>query len=134
MNKTINKVLLTRDKFMPELHLTQPGFNYNACRPFTKHRQRIQNFRETGNLNHAYKNKLDKYYFARYTAYSNRKDLAKRTVSNKILKKRFYEIAINPKYDGYQRGLPSMVYKFLDNKIGLGAGASVNEPKNYTNQ
>ena len=53
-NKIINKFLLTGDKFMPELHLKQPAFIYNACGPFTKHHQRIQKFGETGNLKHLY--------------------------------------------------------------------------------
>ena len=48
MNKIINKLLLTGDKFLPELHLKQPVFVYSACGPFTKHRERIQKFRETG--------------------------------------------------------------------------------------
>ena len=51
MNKITNKFLLTEDKFMPELHLKQPGFTYSACGPFTKHCERIQKFRETGDLN-----------------------------------------------------------------------------------
>ena len=55
MNK-INKYLLTGVKFMPELHLKQPGFTYSACRPYTKHRKRILKFRETGNLKHLYRN------------------------------------------------------------------------------
>ena len=54
MNKIINKFLLTRDKFMPELHLKQPRFTYSACLSFTKHCERIQNFRKTGNLKHLY--------------------------------------------------------------------------------
>ena len=36
MNKTINKFLLTRDKFMTELHLKQPRFTDSTCEPFTK--------------------------------------------------------------------------------------------------
>ena len=48
MNNTINKLLLAGDKFMPEIHLSQPQFTYSACGPFTKHEQRIQKFRETG--------------------------------------------------------------------------------------
>ena len=47
MNKINNKFLLTGDKFMPELHLKQPGFTYTACEPFTKHPERIQKLRET---------------------------------------------------------------------------------------
>ena len=52
MNKIINKFLLTGDKFIPELHLKQPGFTYSACGPFTKHREITQKFRETVNLKH----------------------------------------------------------------------------------
>ena len=52
MNKMVNKFLLTEDKFMPELHLKQPGFTYSACGPFTKHHERIQKFKETGSLKH----------------------------------------------------------------------------------
>ena len=52
MNKTINKFLLSGDKFVPELHLKQQGITYSVCGPFTKHRERIQKFRETGNLKH----------------------------------------------------------------------------------
>ena len=85
MNKIINKFLLTGDKFMPELHLKQPGFTYSACGPFTKHRKRIQKFRETGNLKHLYINELDKACFAHDTAYFDSNYLAKRTVSDNIL-------------------------------------------------
>ena len=56
MNKIINKLLQTGDKFIPELHLKQSGFIYSACEPFTKHCERIQKFRETGNLKHLYRN------------------------------------------------------------------------------
>ena len=52
MNSTINKLLLAGDKFMPEIHLRQPQFTYKACRPFTKHKQRIQKFKETGDTNY----------------------------------------------------------------------------------
>ena len=48
MNEIINKFLLAGDKFMPEIHLRQPGFTYSASGPFTKNKQRIQRFVETG--------------------------------------------------------------------------------------
>ena len=70
MNKIINKFLLTEDKFMPELHLKQLVFIDSACRPFTKHRERIQKFRETGNLS---RNQLDKACFVHDAAYSDSK-------------------------------------------------------------
>ena len=117
MNNTINKLLLAGDKFMPEIHLRQPQFTYSACGPFTKHEQRIQKFRETGDTNYIYKNELDKACFVHDVAYSDSKDLAKRTAADKILKNKGFDIAKEPKYDRYQRGLASMVYKFFDSKV-----------------
>ena len=61
----------------------------------------MQKFRETGNLEDLYKNELDKAGFAHDAAYSDSKDLSKRNISDKLLKERAYEIARNPKYDGY---------------------------------
>ena len=81
MNEKVNKFLLTGDKFMPELHLRQPGFTYSACGAFTKHCESIWKFKETGDLNYIYKNELDKPCFAHDAAYADNKDLAKRTVS-----------------------------------------------------
>ena len=92
MDKIINNFFLTGDKVMPEFHLKQSGFTYCACGPFTKHCERIQKFRETGNLKHLYRNKLDKAWFAHDVAYSDSKDLAKRTISDKTLKDGAYEI------------------------------------------
>ena len=51
---------MTGEKFIPKLHLRQPGFTYSACGPFTKHCERIQKFRETDNLKHLYGNELGK--------------------------------------------------------------------------
>ena len=118
MIKTINKFLLTGVKFMPELHLKQSGFTYSACRPFTKHREKVQKFKETSNLKHLYRNELDKACFAYDAVCSESKDLTKKTISDKILKDRAHEIAKNYGYDGYQRALASMVYKFFDKKTG----------------
>ena len=108
---------------MSELHLNQPGFS--PCGPFTKHRERIQKFRETGNLKHFCKNKLDKACFAHDAEYSDSKDLAKRTISDKILKDRSHETARNRNYDGYQKALESIVYKFFNKKTG--SEVSLNE-------
>ena len=69
MNKTINKFLLTPDKFMPQLHLKQPRFTYSACGQFTTHREIIQKLRETGNLKRLYPNELDKACFAHDKGY-----------------------------------------------------------------
>ena len=113
MDNIINKFLLAGDKLMPEMHSRHPQFTYSACGPFTKHNQK---FKETGDTNYIYKNELDKACFAHDRAYSDSKDLTKRTVADKILRNRAINIAKDPKYDGCQRGLASMVYKFFDKK------------------
>ena len=69
---------------------------------FTKHCERIQKFRETGNLKHLFRNELDKACFAHNVVYSDSRDLAKGTISDKILKDRAYAIARNRGYDGYK--------------------------------
>ena len=113
MNKIINKFLLAGDKFIPEMHLRQPGFTYSACGPFTKNKERIENFMKTGNTDFIYKNELDRACFQHDMAYGKTKDLEKRTQSDKVLRDKAFKIAKNPKYDDYQRGLTSMIYKFL---------------------
>ena len=116
MNKIVNKFLLAGYKLMPELHLIQAIFTYSSCGPFTKHCKRIQLFKETGSLKYIYKNELDKACFAHNFEYVNSNELAKRMVSDKILKDIAYKIARNPKYDGCQRELTSMVFEFFDKK------------------
>ena len=61
-------------------------------------------------------------------AYGDFKDLKRRTASDNILRDKAFNIAKNPKYDGYQRGLASMVYKFFDKK-SAGSGVANNEIK-----
>ena len=63
MNEIVNKFLLAGDKFMSEMHLKQPGFTYSACYPFTKNKERIQKFMQTGNINYVYRNDLGKACF-----------------------------------------------------------------------
>ena len=134
MNDIIKKFLLAGDKFMPEMHLRQRQFTYSACGPFTKHKQRIQKFKETGNTKYIYRNELDKACFAHDAAYSDSKDLRKRNVADKVLKDKAFNIAKDPKYDGYQRGLASMIYKFFDKKSkGGGATALANLPVKISN-
>ena len=134
MNNIINKFLSAGDKFMPEMHLRQPQFTYSACGSFTKHKQRIKKFKETGDTNYIYKNKLDKACIAHDAAYSDSKDLTKRTVADKILKNRAFNIAKDKKYDGYQRGLASMVYKFFDKKSKRSSAKHVNTKLATQNQ
>ena len=116
MNEIVNKFLLAGDKFMPEMHLRQPRFTYSACGPITKNKQRIQKSMQTGDTNYIYKNELDKACFQHDMAYGKYKDLERKAQSDKVLKDKAFENANNPKYDGYRRGLASMVYKFFDKK------------------
>ena len=117
MNNVINKFLLAGNKFMPEMHLRQPRFVYSACGPFTRHKERIKEFKRTGDTSYIYRNELDKACFQHNSAYADHKDLINRTKSDKVLRDEAYDIASNPEYDGYQRGLASMVYKFFDSKV-----------------
>ena len=109
MNEVVNKFLLVGDKFKPEMHLKQPGFTYSACGPFAKNKERIEKFMQTGDTNFIYKNELDKACFQHDIAYGKTKDLVKRTQLDKVLKDKAFSIASDPNYDGYQRGLASMV-------------------------
>ena len=77
--------------------------------------KRIQKFKETGDTSYIYKNELGKACFQHDMAYGDFKDL-KRTASDKILRDKAFNIAKNPKYDGYQRGPTPMVYKVFDKK------------------
>ena len=86
MNEIVNKFLLVRGKFMPEMHLKQPGFTYSACGPFTKNKERIEKFMQTGNTDFIYKNDLDKACFQHDMAYGKFKDLNKRTQLDKVLR------------------------------------------------
>ena len=98
MGEIINKFLLAGDKFMPEVHLRQPGFVYSAYGPFT----RIKKFRETGDTRYIYINELDKACFQHDSAYSGSKDLVNRTHADKVLRDKTFSVANNPTYDGYR--------------------------------
>ena len=122
MNEIVNKFLLTGDKFMSEMNLRQPvsldksRFTYSACGPFTKNKEIIQKSKETGDTDYIYKNELDKACFQYDMAYGEFRDLKRRIFFDKVLRDKAFNIAKNPKCDGYQRGLASMVYKFFDKK------------------
>ena len=98
MNEIVNKFLLAGDTFIPEMHLKQPGF--------------------------IYKNELDKACFQHDISYRDFKDLLRKTASDKVLRDKAFNIAENPKYDEYQVGLASMVYKFFDKKSASPADKS----------
>ena len=101
---------------MPETHLRQPQFTYSACGPFTKNKERTQKFKKTGDSRYIYRNELDKACFQHDMAYGDFKDVARRTAADKVLRDKAFNIAKEPKYDGYQRELASLVYKFFDKK------------------
>ena len=79
MNETVAKFLLAGDTFMPETNLKQPGFTYRGCGLFTKNKETIEKFMQTGNTHYIYKNDLDKAYFQHDMAYGKYKDLDKKT-------------------------------------------------------
>ena len=119
MNEIVNMFSLAREKFMSEMHLRQPGFMYSACGPFTKNKERMQKFKETRDSRYIYQNELDMDRTQHDIAYEYFKDLPRRTASYKVLRDKEFNIAKNPKYDEYQRGLASMVYNFFDKKSAL---------------
>ena len=133
MIEIVNKFLLAGDKFIPEMHLKQPGFTNSTCGPFTRKKEKIEKFMQTGNTDFVYKNELDKACFQHDMAYGDFKDLVRRTVSDKVLRDNAFNIAKNSKYDGYQRGLASMVYKFFDKK-SAGSGIVNNNNNNINKQ
>ena len=95
------------------MHLKQLDFTYSASGLFTKNKERIEKFKQTGNTNFIHKNELDKACFQQGMAYGKSKDLTKRTQSNKVLKDKPFKIASDRKCDSYERGLASMVHKFF---------------------
>ena len=99
------------------LNLRQPQFVYSACGTFTRHKERIKDFKRTGDTRFLYRNELDKACFKHDAAYAKYKDVENRLISDQKLRNSAYDIASNPTCDGYQRGLASMVYKFFDAKV-----------------
>ena len=118
---------------MPEMHLKQPEFSYSACGSFTSNKERIQKFKDTGDTNYISiktKNELDKVSFQHDTAYGDFRYLAKTTASDKVLSNKAFNIVKAPKYDRYQRGIASMIYKFFDKKSeGSGVNMHANNEK-----
>ena len=83
---------------------------------------------KTGNTDFIYKNELDKACFQHDMAYGKAKYLVRRTQSDKVLRDKTFKIASDPKFDGYQRGLASMVYKFFGKKS---SGGNIINEANY---
>ena len=117
INNIVNQFFLQGDKFVSEVHLKDPRVGvYSACGPSTKNKEIIQKFKQTGDSRYIYRNELDKACFQHDMAYEDFKYLAKRTGADKVLRDKAFDIAKNPKYEGYQRGSAFMVYKFFEKK------------------
>ena len=91
MNEIVNTFLLAGDKFMPEMHLREPGFTYNTCGPFTKNKERIEKFKEKGDISYINKTELDKVCFQHDMTYGGFKDIKRRTTSDKILRDKAFK-------------------------------------------
>ena len=124
MNEIINEFLLAGNKYMPEMHLKQPEFTYSACGPFTKTKE-FKNLRKQ-EIQNICRNEFDKAYFQHDVVYEDFKD--SETGSDKDLRDKAFNIAKNPKYHGYQRGLASMACKFFD-KQSSGSGVTMLQNK-----
>ena len=110
MNPITNKFFLAGDRFMLEMHSRHSGFSYSACGLYIKNKEKIQKFKEVGdqiNLSDWIRQDLFSTWFDLWCIINLR-----RTASNKVLCDKSFEIAVNSKYDGHQRGLLSIVYKF----------------------
>ena len=99
------------------MHSRQPGLTYSAWESFTKNKERIKKFKETGDSRYSiYQNELHKACFQHDMAYGHFKDLDRRTTADKVLSEKAFNIAKSLKYNEYQRGFASMVYKYFDKK------------------
>ena len=133
MNEIVNKFLLAGENFMPDMHFKQPGFTYSACGPWTKNKEKIQKFKGARDTNYIFKNELDKACFQHDIEYGDFKDLARKTSSDKVLRDKALNIAKYSKYDGYHRGMASMVYNYSDKKSASGSGIATLVNKSAAN-
>ena len=101
---------------MSEIRLQQPGFTCSVCEQFARNKLKIQKFMDSGDWRYNYENKLDKLCFQHDLAYGGFKDLLSRTTPGIWKRYKVFDIAKNPKYDGYHRGLASMICKSFDKK------------------
>ena len=117
-----------------EMYLKQSGFTYSAYGPFTKNKERLEKFMQTRNTNFIDKDEIDKACFEPDMANGKSKDLVKRTKSDTVLKDKAFKIASDPKFDGYQGGLVSMVYKFfgkMSASLNKSSGSGIGHEPNY---
>ena len=122
MNEILNKFLQARGKIMPEMDLKQPGLIIVLVVHLLKTKKE---FMRAGDTDFIYRKDLDKACFQCNVAYGKSKDLTRRTQSDKFLRDKAFEILSNPKHDGCQRGLASMVDKYFDKKSSENGVATV---------
>ena len=122
MNEILKKFLQARGKIMPEMDLKQPGLIIVLVVHLLKTKKE---FMRAGDTDFTYRKDLDKACFQCNVAYGKSKDLTRRTQSDKFLRDKAFEILSNPKHDGYQRGLASMVDKYFDKKSSENGVATV---------
>ena len=113
------------------MHSRLPGFTYSACGPFTRNKEKIQKFKETGDSRYIYQNELDKTWFQHDMAYGDFKNLIRRTASNNILHDKAFNTAKFPTYDDIKKVLLQWFINFLIKIIQ--AEQLKNQLKNYTN-
>ena len=116
MNEIVNKFLSAGDKIYPWSALKAARIYLYGYGSFPKNKERIQKAKETGDSWYIYQSKLDKTRLSSWQASGDFKNSTRRTVSDQILSYKAFNIVKNPKYDGYQRGLASMVHKYFDKK------------------
>ena len=122
MNERVNMFLLVGDKFMPEVHLKQPGFTYSACDLFTKSKEKLKGSRKQ-EIQILFTKMILIKLFSAFMDFGKYKDWNERTQSDRVLRDKAFEIANDPKYDSYQSWLAWMLYKFFD-KTSTGSGAN----------
>ena len=101
--------MLAGNQFMPEVRLKQPGFTYCASGSFIKNKATTQNFKETGDSRYIYQSEQNKACFQ----HERFEDLPRTIASDKVLRNEAFNIANNPKYDGYQCGVASVAYNLF---------------------
>ena len=116
MIKVVNKFLLAEDNFMHEMHLRHTELTYCVCGPFIKNKERIQKLKKIEDSKYIHKNELGQACFQYDMAYRNLKDLPRRATADRVLQDKASNFVKNKRYDGYQRGLASMVCKFFIKK------------------
>ena len=105
LRTTLSNIPLVGDKFMPEMHLKQPGFTYGACGPFTKGKERIQKIVQIDDRNYIYKNDLEKACFQHHTTHRKYNGLTQRTASDEVLRDKGFNITKNSQNDRYKEAL-----------------------------